>query len=312
MSKATIDWAERRSYLGGSDMPSVLQVPGAFGTPLSVFLEKTGQVVDRSAESTYSQERGNALESFLLGQFAKRTGLSVHTEPCPAPRPSYLPKWWGGNIDAWTIVDGIYVPIECKSAGRFALSEWGEDGTDQVPLGYMVQTMHYAALLNDAPLGFVVSDIAGDECRIYQVPRVPAVIDRMLTEGQAFWDCVTLGIPPAPTSPAEAALRWPKASAGNPIEADQEVLGMVAALREARDAKKRAEDQVDALKVALQSRMQDHDAIVSGGRVLVAWPNVKTTRVDLDAMRLHAPDLVAQFTVSGSTRRFDVKKEKKS
>lgn len=311
MSKQTIDWNARRNYLGGSDMPSIMQIPGAYGTPLSVYLEKVAdpQSVE-SREATYSQERGNALEAFLLQQFEKRTGLRVRTDECPVERPIGLPKWWGGNIDAWTTVDGVVVPVEAKSAGRFSLAEWGPDGTDQVPLCYMVQVMHYAELLGRAPFGYVVSDIAGDEARVYTVPRADAVVAKMRHDGDAFWDQITLRIPPDPTTPQEAAIVWPKAAIGKTLEADQELLGMAAALREAKAAGLEAEKRIDALKLAIQQRLGDAEALMSGGRKLVTWSNVKSTRVDLEALRLAHPEIAEKFTVRGTTRRFEIKKEK--
>jgi predicted phage-related endonuclease len=309
MQTQAIDWNERRSYLGGSDMPSILGVPGAFGTPLSVFLEKTRPVADRD-EGSYSMRRGNALESFLLREFERKTGLKVYRDPLDCARPAWLPLWWRGNLDAWTRVDGVEVPIEAKSAGRFTLGEWGEDGSDQVPLPYLVQTTHYMPLTNDAPFGYVVSDLAGDEARVYRVPRVEAVIAKMLAAGSQFWNAVELGVPPDPTTPNEAVQLWRKAIPGEVVEATAEDAVLIEELRRARDAAKVAEEKLDEIKLEVQKRLRTAEAILVDGRPAVTWKTVTANRFQLDEFREKHPDLAKQFTEATQSRRFYIPKPK--
>jgi predicted phage-related endonuclease len=127
---------------------------------------------------------GTFAESFVASEYASQTGCAlVHSEEGVA-HPAY--PFMVGHIDRFVFnasldsiidsetlfkADGTCAAthlLECKTASPFNQSDWGDLGTDEVPMNYLMQCLWYLAITNlercDVAVLFGSSDF-----RIYEV-----------------------------------------------------------------------------------------------------------------------------------------------
>lgn len=301
---------ERRSSLGSSDWAAILGIPGAFHTRLEVWQSKVGAVLDD--DETYQQARGNALEPFVCRWFAKETGNHViHGDPIPEEAvDKKLPDWWRCQIDAVALLDGRPIPVEAKTGRIFDKDKWGESGSDQVPMHYLVQVMAQIAYLN-APYGYAAVDLGGELFRWYRIPRDQAVIDLMLAEGAKFWQLVQDGTPPEPTTSSEANIVWANHEPGEYLVADGQIRALVRAINEHKAEEKAHAELREKMELELKKLTQDREgAKDQDGTVLYTWKTQESTRIDTTALKKAAPDIAAKFTKTTTTRVLRIKEPK--
>lgn len=297
----------RRSCIGGSDWASILGIEGAYSTPLEAWRSKVEPLEDEP--STYAQERGDALEPFVLRWFGKTTGKQVFIGTPPGEFGQGLPSWWRTQIDGYVVEDsGIVVPAEAKTATVWRRGEWGESGTDQVPLRYVVQTMAQIAFMH-APFSYLPVDIGGDEPRWYRIDRDDALIAHMLKKGAWFWRLVESKTPPAPTSSAEANLVWRTHEPGEYLEADGQAQALLRAIAEHKAEEKRRAELREKLELELKSMLQHREGLKLGDRVLCTWKTQESARVDTAALKREQPALAAKYLKVSTTRVLRVKEQ---
>ena len=297
---------ERRSCIGGSDWASILGVEGAYGTPLDVWRSKTEPVADE--ESTYAQARGDALEPFVVQWFGRETGRNVAVNPHLQPGPSNLPSWWRCQIDAAVRENGRAIPLEAKTATVRKRGEWGESGTDQVPLRYVVQVMAQIAFLG-VPYGYLAVDIGGDEFRHYRIERDDALIAHMLAKGAEFWRLVETRTPPAPTTTAEANLVWRRHEPGEWLEADGHVQAILRAIAEHKAEEKSRGELRERLELQLKMLLEHREGVRQGDRVLCTWKTQESERIDTKALRKEQPQIAVRYLKTSTTRVLRVKEQ---
>ena len=67
---------ERRKYIGGSDITSVMMM-SRWKTPLTLWLEKTGEIEPDDLSDNEAVQLGVELEDFVAQKFAKEIGKKV-------------------------------------------------------------------------------------------------------------------------------------------------------------------------------------------------------------------------------------------
>lgn len=296
----------RRSCIGGSDWASILGIEGAYSTPLEVWRSKVEPLEDEP--STYAQERGDALEPFVVRWFGRETGRDVVVNPKVGSGEHTLPSWWQCQIDAMVYEDLAAIPLEAKTATVRKRGEWGESGTDQVPLRYVVQVMAQIAYLG-ATHGYLAVDIGGDEFRNYRIERDDRLIAHMLAKGTEFWHLVETKTPPAPTSSAEANLVWSTHEPGEYLEADGQAQALLRAIAEHKAEEKRRAELREKLELELKSMLQHREGLKLGDRVLCTWKTQESARVDTAALKREQPALAAKYLKVSTTRVLRVKEQ---
>ena len=131
-----LDW--RRSGIGGSDASVVCGI-NKYKSPIELWLEKTGQILDSEAgEAAYW---GTQLESLVRVEFTKRTGIEVNTVHQLLQSEDY--PYMLANLDG-ECNHPIYGPcvFEAKTSSAYRENEWD----DAIPDEYMLQIMHYLAV----------------------------------------------------------------------------------------------------------------------------------------------------------------------
>jgi len=183
---------ERLSGLGGTDASAIAGL-NPYKTALDVYLEKR-QLVDPPEENE-AMYWGSALEPVVAERYAKETGSKLTRNNCLVVHPEY--SFIIGHPD-YLITNGngqVCRGLEVKTAGFHSRHLWGEPGTDDVPKAYMIQVLHYSAILN-VPFDLAVL-IGGQDFAIYHIDPKPSMIKDLITIEKNFWNThVLAGIPP--------------------------------------------------------------------------------------------------------------------
>jgi putative phage-type endonuclease len=143
--------ANRTKYLGGSDIGAILGF-SKYRTALDVWLEKTGRVVNTI--DNLPVRFGCFAESFVASEYSSQTGYALVHSEIGVTHPEY--PFMVGHIDRFVFDSGVIGDgfcaathlLECKTASPFNQSDWGELGTDEVPMSYLVQCLWYLAITN--------------------------------------------------------------------------------------------------------------------------------------------------------------------
>ncbi|MBT7876943.1 MAG: hypothetical protein HN738_02555 [Gammaproteobacteria bacterium] len=182
---------KRLEGIGGTDVGCLLGV--GFKSPYELWEEKTGRGKEFSMNE--AMRWGLALEDVLRVRYAEETGHKVDTiEPVRHPKH----EWWVGSPDGVT-PDRV---LEIKTA-RFQGDDWGNPGTDQVPMGYYCQVQWYMAALSLDKADIAVL-FSGQDFAIYHVERDDKCLKSLYKKAKSFWEKnVKEDIPPEEMSAKE-------------------------------------------------------------------------------------------------------------
>lgn len=255
---------ERMLGIGGSDMPIILGL-SSYKTPYQLYLEKTGQV-ETSIEMTEPQYWGSQLEGVVRNEFAKRNNVQVETpETITHPFHDFLRGNIDGFIPEWKAV------LEVKCASAFMAQEWGEDGSDVIPLQYLVQVAHYCAVTN-ADCAYIAVLIGGNDYRQYKYTRDPALEERVINEAAAFWECVQNNTPPLPVNQVDLRLMFPKHDPDKIKTVEPVIAEQLTTLADTRFKIKQLSEMEDKYKFNIMQFMEDAEVLVDGeGKPIVSW-----------------------------------------
>lgn len=166
---------DRKTAMTATDAAAVIGV-SKFATPIDVWLEKTGQSV--KSEPTEQQESGNRLQRPILEWYGDRKQVPiVFADAYQLVRAKETPLI-GATLDAYHASD--LTPVDAKNIGYPQPGDWGDDGTDQIPLYYAVQLVvqmyvtasnagfHHRGNPDFARLAVL---FRGQELRVYEVRR---------------------------------------------------------------------------------------------------------------------------------------------
>lgn len=303
MSTITNDrLAERSQGLGGTDAAPALGL-SPWKTPFELYQEKIGEAP--AQETTERMRLGTRLEQVIADEYEHRTGRTLHRVNRSLQHKEH--PWMRASLDRRIV--GEQALVECKSVGTYAAKsdEWGPEGTDAVPVPYLLQVMHYLAVTG-YERGELAALVGGNELRIYVIRRDDQLIDSMIAREAAFWQRVVDRDPPTPSTVEEAKLRWPRSVAVE-LEATAEVADACAKLAAFKREAKDLEKAIDDYDTIVRSFMGEADTLTHGGKVLATWKESKSAmKLDAKALEAEHPDLLRKFyrEVPGA-RRFLLK-----
>ncbi|NCC28918.1 MAG: hypothetical protein EOM22_12450 [Gammaproteobacteria bacterium] len=285
--------AERRTGLGGSDLGAILGL-NPYRTPFAVWQEKTGR--SEPFEGNLQTRFGTYAEEFVAREYSERTGRKVqrYTGMLRHPEAPII-----GHIDRLVISDGAKVAahrgeirtdlgLEAKTAHALAASrgdEWGEDGTDQVPAAYLIQSAAYMALTG-CPRWDLACLFGNSDFRIYHLSRDAELEAMLLDEASRWWrDHVVADVPPDPASEAEARQRWSRHTEGKAIELEGETAELLRRYASLKAQKRHLEREIQAARDALMPALADADQIlINGSKVATYRANKPGSRIDWASM----------------------------
>lgn len=192
------EWLAQRQYrVGGSEVAAILGL-SPWESPFSLWHRKAGNVPPPDMSDNEPVYWGNQLEDVVRREFVKRhrdthytrveTGVVIADGHLLAsPDAVVSRKVRGSHFSANREV------LEIKTARSG--DEWGEAGTDQIPVHYRCQVQWYMGILA-LPVAHVAVLIAGSEYREYTVAHDQDDFDLMRDAADRFITSLRDGIAP--------------------------------------------------------------------------------------------------------------------
>lgn len=263
---------ERKLGLGGSDIPIILGL-STYKTPYELYLEKTELASPKSEspdDESQQQYWGNMLEPIIRSEFSKRHDVIVTTpDSVQHPIYDYLRANVDGYIPAWEEI----LEIKCSSA--FMASQWGEDGSDIIPLSYLLQVAHYCCVMNVNAANIAVL-IGGNDYREFKYIRDSTIEGKVLDAAKAFWDCVITKQAPDATIESDLKLMYPAPKIETKIIINDKIIHCVDSLAETKKQIKELTDIERQYRFEILQYMKDATCLIdSQGKSVATWKSSK-------------------------------------
>lgn len=280
----------RKAGLGGSDIGAILGL-SPYRTPVDVYLEKTGRIAGQ--EETLQMRFGSYAEEFVAQEYTRKTGQRVQRFTAMLRHPT-APLI--GNIDRLVIPEGQKVAshkseirtdclLECKTASAFSAfneADWGEEGSDKVPMSYLLQVAVYRILS-----GCRYADLAvlfgNQDFRIYHLWSDAELEEMIVAKATEWWNRHVLAdVAPEPVCDADIKRLYPSDN-GEAIEATAADIVLIETSKQLREQIAALETQLEGDKKTgtlgtiglLKARMGEASRLTFGGADLITWKSSK-------------------------------------
>ena len=311
---------DRTKYIGGSDIGAILGL-SRFRTPLEVWMEKTGKEFKK--HDSLPLRFGSFAESFVASEYSRATGFELLIDESIYIHQQY--SYMSAHIDRFVLSAKLGndlgnqpsnkspLPpsriLECKTANPFSSGDWGEVGSDQVPMSYLCQCIWYMAIT-----GIERTDLAvlfgNSDFRIYEIARDQELEELVMAKATAFWhDYVLKDIPPPVSSEQDCQTLFSKGDASKSIEAAKETLELTKRLHTLNGEIAVREEELSAIKQNIMSQMGEAELLTYQGKVLATWKAPKPSfRLNSKRLELEHPELASNYKIPvQNSRRLVVK-----
>jgi putative phage-type endonuclease len=302
---------DRSKFLGGSDIAAVLGL-SPWKTPLDLWRDKTTPRVEGARKQVFT--RGIRWEGAVAEMLVERLEHEGRKVEIVASNRRYRDAdhpFLASEIDFEIRLDGAeeITNVELKTVHPFRLREWGESGSDTLPIHYTAQVMHGLGVTRRRD-GMLAALFGADELRVYPVPADNDTISGLRSRAVAFWnDHVLAGIAPDPTTLEDLTKLFDKDNPdAHPLLADETLAEQVMRMRAINAEIKAREAEAEALEFAVKRAMRDSTSIVMpNGKEAVTWKQRSGSWLDETALKEAHPKLVREFQRKWDKRIFTLK-----
>ena len=245
----TIFAPDRLSYLGGSDVASILGV-SPWTSPFMLYQKKIGDFVEEVTPGKQKIfDRGHRWEpivvEMLIDELRERGDEVViigQNQRYHDPEYPFL----AAEIDLELLIDGEEVNGEAKTVNPFAAKAWGDEDSDEIPIYYAAQVMH--GLMIKPRRRAVIAALTGfdDKPRVHWIDRDEETISAIRAKEIEFWARIQNREPPEPTTIDDVKFLYQR-DGGLVLEADSELIELCQALKDIKAQVKGAESQTELL-----------------------------------------------------------------
>lgn len=276
-------------------------------SPLGLYLQLRGEMPP--AEDTEVLEEGREFEAAIARIAGRKFGLAIdEASNQRALRHGPL----SCHLDRLCLDQGSVGPLEVKHAVR-SRGDWGETGTDQVPMPYWLQVQVQIHLwmqcrgadeypgLGTAEAGLLAANLMRGT-QLYRIALDREIIGHITAVAEEFLARLREGNPPDPRDEADMRMRW-LVQRGKVVEGTAEQVAWAKALA-AVSARRRAiveecEAEESRLKMLLLGFARDAEQIVvphpeTGAMVPIVRMGADR-RFDAEAFEAAHPDIAARF-----------------
>jgi putative phage-type endonuclease len=302
---------DRSKYIGGSDIGAILGL-SRFRTPLEVWMEKTGKEVQK--KDSLPLRFGSFAEEFVASEYARATGFElIHDESTYIhPKHSFM----SAHIDRFVLEGGAASStstptriLECKTANPFSSGDWGEVGSDEVPMSYLCQCIWYMAITNINRIDLAVL-FGNSDFRIYEINRDLELESTILQKASLFWnEYVLKDIAPPVQSEADCQTLFSKGDPTKSIEAHSETLELSKRLVLLNSEISTREEEISLIKQNIMNQMGEAETLTYQGTVLATWKAPKPSfRLDSKRLETDLPEIASNYRVPiQNSRRLVIK-----
>jgi putative phage-type endonuclease len=299
---------DRSKYIGGSDIGAILGL-SKFRTPLEVWMEKTGKEV-RQLDSL-PLRFGSFAEEFVASEYARATNFELLHDESIYIHPTH--PMMSAHVDRFILGDGLNKPatrlLECKTANPFARGEWGEPGTDQVPMSYLCQCIWYMAITGIEQCDLAVL-FGNSDFRIYEIERDLELEAIVIEKALHFWNDYVLKdiAPPAQTEGDYQAL-FKKTDPSKTIEANPKTVELIRQLQSLSTQSGDVDEQITQIKQHIMNEMKEAEVLSYQGNVIATWKAPKPSfRLDSKRLETEEKEIFERFKMPvQNSRRLVIK-----
>lgn len=267
----------RKTGIGGSEISCILGLP-SFGSPIEVWRAKVDPSYVRP--EALRLEVGNLIEAAVVELCRRRTGYVIATPGTTYKHP---------EAPLVASPDGIAYEgatprlVEAKTASKWAMADWGPDGSDAVPKQYVAQVQHNMHVLRAC--GFPVEEalvpvlVDLSEYRCYRIPYAKDVAEASARAGSGWWRAYveTRTAPPPDGTPSYTEYleaKFPRPERGAEIAASSDCDRWAVQYDTAHAEKKAAEKRLRQAEQQLCMALGDGADAVVGDWWKATWrPN---------------------------------------
>jgi putative phage-type endonuclease len=307
---------DRSKYLGGSDVGAILGL-SPYKTPLDVWLEKTGKHSEQ--KDSLPLRFGSFAESFVANEYARATANALTEYPLAICHPQY--PYLQGHIDRFITADSNSALfsddgsctashiLECKTANPFTQSQWGDTGSDEVPMSYLAQCHWYLSLTQLERCDLAVL-FGNSDFRIYQIYRDKDLEATLIDTAIQFWQKhVIADVPPTGQTVGDYQKLFGEEVPGKTKEASDEIRALIKTIKDINAVMNTKEQELEAIKKLIMEQMQEAQELIYEGKVLATWKRPKASfRFDSKRFEAEHPDLFPLYQVPiQNSRRLVIK-----
>lgn len=267
---------DRSEFIGGSDTAAILGV-SPWKSPFALYQEKTGEyleVITPAKQKIFN--RGKRWEPIVIEMLVDELEDRGHDVKIITRNQRYIDPDYGflaAEIDLELMLDGHHVNAEMKTVHPFSAKDWGEQDTDEIPIYYTSQVAH-GQMVTRRNRTIVAALIGADDLRVHFVDRDEELIDIIRGKEIEFWERIQRRDPPEPTDP-EDIKRLYHIDSGAVIEADEELLELIAQASSKKSELKAAETSYEVISTMIKARMGNAAVLLHNGQKLATWKNNK-------------------------------------
>jgi predicted phage-related endonuclease len=232
-----------------------------------------------------------------IDRFVRRNALPSIQSECHHHRD---------NTNASTPFNRI---LECKTANPFATGEWGEAGTDQIPMSYLCQCIWYMAITEIGRADLAVL-FGNHDFRIYEITKDVELENLVIQKAEHFWHQYVLkDIPPPTNNEQDCQILFNKGDSTKTIQGSHETLGLTKRLHFLNSEIATYEKEISGIKQVIMNQMGAAETLAFEDEVLATWKSPKpSNRLDTKKLELEHPELCANYKVPiQNSRRLVIK-----
>lgn len=267
---------DRRTYIGGSDVASILGV-SPWKSKFALYQQKIGEWKEEiTPQKERDFARGKMFEPVIMEMLIDELEYRGHDVVVVDRNRRQKDKdidFIAAEIDMELIVDGKMMNAEIKSVRPFMAKYWGEPGTDEIPIAYTAQCLH-GQMVTHRDTTVVAALIGVDDLRVHFVNRDEEMINIIRNAEIEFWNMVQNRIAPDPVT-IDDINRLYRCDSGQIMEADAELLTLCTELAHINEDLKSNDAHAETLKSRIKARMGEAALLMHNGQKLVSWKNNK-------------------------------------
>lgn len=299
---------DRTKFIGGSDAAAILGV-SRWKSAFQLYQEKIGAFVEESNPARDKVlNRGKRWEPVVIEMLVDELESRGHEVSILSRNARYQDPefpFLACEIDLELVIDGEEVNGEMKTVHPFAAKDWGEEGTDEIPVYYVAQGMH-GLMIKPRRRMIVAALIGADDLRVHELVRDDELISAIRQKEIAFWERVQTRNAPEPTQPEDVKWLYAK-DAGTVAEADDALALVCQELKDKKVLVKSLEKDVELLETALKVRMGEAATLLYRNNPLATWKTQSATRTDIKALETVHPEIIAPFRKTSECRVLRIK-----
>lgn len=234
----TFDAAERRKYLGASEVAAIMGLD-KYRTPLDVYNEKMGLVP--AFEGNRHTERGRKLEAVACDEYTELTGQKLHRRNQAYTHPAH--SFIVGHIDRVFVGEKRLAEVKCPSMAAFR--KYQREG---LPPSMIVQLQMYLGLTGYEKGTWIIFCADAWDMATFDIDFDGEIYAKAVNAAFEFWrDHIEPQIPPRFDTEA-VDVEIAKIGGSVIVREDEPFCAKAQAVKEAADLKRDAEELLDAAK----------------------------------------------------------------